>query len=237
MCLEQDHYRLNRVFEAKSAADAELEDFRENERMENCFVIYGLKAIPDEIVGKEWQEQVVRDVQEVLVPLMGREPEIIFVKNSTARQKNAEVTYTLRMAELSDSKAIRRKFGSFFLGSQDKRPPHFKHVNIKNRVTPQTKIRIDILKLLAQRYRDSNPDGRAAVVSHETRPLIKITPPPSAKDRRVKVYNYIDAVKRLPCNFTTAEITPILRRMDPEWLGQVVVLLCSQWVRISWSLD
>jgi hypothetical protein len=221
MCLEQDHYRLNRVFEAKSAADAEWEDFRENERMENCFVIYGLKAIPDEIVGKEWQEQAVRDVQEVLVPLMGREPEIIFVKNSTARQKNAEVTYTVRMAELNDSKAIRRKFGSFFLGSQDKRPPHFKHVNIKNFMTPETKIRVSVLKLLAARYVNSNPGAKAHVISYETRPTFKIVPAPDATDRRPKTFNYVEAVRAFPTNFSDAEVTPILRRINPKLSGKI----------------
>ena len=228
MVLEQDHRRLNRVVEHKTAIDAELADFQANERFEDSFVIHGLAPISSDLFGKAWQDQAVKDVQAVLVVLLKREFRIVVVQNATSRAPNAEVKYNVRMVDVADSKLIRTTFGTFFVGSKDGRPDDLKHVNIKNRVTPQTKIRIDILKLLAQRYRDSNPDGRAAVVSHETRPLIKITPPPSAKDRRVKVYNYIDAVKRLPCNFTTAEITPILRRMDPEWLGQVVVLLCSQ---------
>jgi hypothetical protein len=42
--LEQDHRRLNRFVENKAAIDAELADYRENERLEDSFVITGLKG-------------------------------------------------------------------------------------------------------------------------------------------------------------------------------------------------
>ena len=77
------------------------------------------------------------------------------------------------------------------------------------------------MKLLAKRYRASNPEGRAQVVRYEPRPVLKITPPPTANDRRIRSYNFVDAVKNLPCNFTMAEITPFLRRINPELMGQI----------------
>ena len=43
---------------------------------------------------------------------------------------------------------IRKKFGSFFLGGKDGRPEALKPFNIKNRVTAETRTRIDVLKLL-----------------------------------------------------------------------------------------
>ena len=66
MALEQDHRRLNRVFESKSASDAELADFHCNERYEDSFVITGLAPISD-LVGKAWQDKAVKDVQGALV--------------------------------------------------------------------------------------------------------------------------------------------------------------------------
>ena len=122
------------------------------------------------------------------------------------------------------SSAIRKRFGSFFLGGKDGRPDPLKPFNIKNRVTAETKTRIDLLKLLAAKYRASNPEGRAQVISFDPRPMIKITPPPSSQDRRVKTYNYVEAVRKLPCNFTSAEVNPILRRINPELAGQVCFL-------------
>ena len=224
MVLEQDHRRLNRVVDGKIAIDAELADFHANERNEDCFVISGLPKIPDEVTGKPWQDQALRDVQAVLLLLMGKEMSIVFIKNSTSRGKDAEVTYTVKMSSVEESRSVRKKFGSFFLGGVNKRPDSLKHININNWTTPETKTRISILKLLASRYRTSNPGGKAQVIRYDPRPLIKITPPASATDRRVQVMNYIEAIKNLPCNFSSEEVSPIIRRLNPKLVGQVKAL-------------
>ena len=221
MALEQDHRRLNTVVEKKTAADAEIADFHQNERFEDSFLISGLSRISQDLFGKAWQDQAVRDVQEVLKVLMGRECNIVFIQNATSRVPNSEVKYHVKMASVGESAQIRKKFGSYFLGGKNTKPEAFKLIDIKNRVTPETKTRIDVLKLMAQRYRDSNPEGRAQVISYDPRPLIKITPPSSSNDRRVKVYTYVDACKNLPCNFSSSEMTPILRRINPELKGQI----------------
>ena len=223
MVLEQDHRCLNPAFESKSVVDAELSDFHTNERNEDSFVICGLPKIPDEIIGKPWQDQALRDVKAVLLLLMGRDFQIVFVKNSTSRATHPppEITYTVKMSNVADSSQIRKKFGSFFLGSQDRRPDNLKHINIKNFQTPETKTRVSVLKLLAQRYRASNPGCKVQVISYDPRPLIKITPAASASDRRIKVFNYVEAVQNLPCNFTNEEVLPIIRRINPKLLGQV----------------
>ena len=221
MVLEQDHRRLNRVVENKIAIDAELADFHQNERSEDSFMITGLPLIPDEIVGKEWQKRAVSDVRAVLKELMGREMPIHFVQNATKRHQGAEVTYSVRMVELSDSKALRKKFGSFYLGGKDARPPALKHISISNKVTPETLTRISILKLLAKRYRDSNPGSHVKVIGYDARPLIKIVPASSASDRRQKTYNYVQAVTKLNTNLSAAEVEPILRRINPELSGKL----------------
>ena len=187
MALEQDHRRLNKVVEKKSAVDAEIADYLQNESFEDSFLIFGLDPISSDLFGKAWQDKAVQDVQKVLVTLMGREFPISFIQNATSRVPNSEVKYNVKMTNPADSALIRKKFGSFFLGGKDGRPPELKPFNIKNRVTAETRIRIDILKLLAQKYRTSNPDGRAQVISYDPRPMIKITPPPSSSDRRIKV--------------------------------------------------
>ena len=189
MAIEQDHRRLNKVVESKIAVDAELADLRENERLEDYFVIAGLERISPEIVGKPWQDLAVKHVQAALTALMGRSYNIIVVHNSTRRVPDAEVTYTVRLSSVEDSKAIRVKFGSFFLGGagNDRRPAALKGISIKNRVTPNTKTRISILKLLANRYRDSNPGSRVKVIGYDPRPLLKIIPAASASDRRQQV--------------------------------------------------
>ena len=160
VALEQDHRRLNRVVDNQIAVEAEMSDFLKNERFEDSFVVEGTPKIPDEVTGKPWQEQATKDVQVVLKKLMGREMKILFVQNVTTRQADAVVAYSVKMLSVADSKAIRLKFGSFFLGGSDKRPTELKPYSIKNRITPETKIRISILKLMAKRYRDSNPGSK-----------------------------------------------------------------------------
>ena len=220
MAIEQDHRRLNRVVESKTAIDSELADFHANERTEDFFVLSGLPPISD-LVGKAWQDQAVKDVTYFIKKLMGRNLKILFVKNSTKRHDGAEITYSVQMASVDDSKAIRRKFGSYFLTGQDKRPDNLRDFSVKNFVTPETQIRISILKLLAKKYRESNPGSRVKVIGYQPRPMIKITPASSASDRRIMQFNYVEAVQKLPCKFSPAEIDPITRRVNPKLAGQI----------------
>ena len=221
MVIEQDHRRLNRVVESKTAADAELADFHANERTQDFFVVSGLPRISDDLVGKAWQDQAVKDVSGFIKKLMGRSLKINFVKNSTKRFEGAEVSYSVQMSSVEDSKAIRTKFGSFFLTGQDKRPRNMEDFSVKNFVTPETQIRISILKLLAKKYRDSNPGSRVKVIGYQPRPMIKITPASSSADRRVMLFNYVEAVNKLPCKFSPSEIEPITRRVNPKLSGQI----------------
>ena len=222
MVLEQDHRRLSSVVESKMAVDCELADFRANERTEDFFVITGLPRIPDDLTGKAWQDQAVNDVKGALSILMGRNVfNIVFVKNGTYRHEGAEVTYNVQMSTVAESSEIRKKFGSFFLGGKRAKPAGLESISIKNFVTPDTRIRISLLKLIAQKFRDTNPRSKVQVIGYAPRPLIKITPAPSASDRRVKVYNFVEAVRSLPCNFAPAELEPVTRRVNAKHLGQV----------------
>ena len=222
MVLEQDHRRLAKVVDYKIAIDSEIADFQENVRLEICFEIAVLNPISPDLVGKAWQDQAHRDVQAVLQTLMGKTYEIIFISNATSRVRvDAEVTYSVRLASVADSSAIRRKFGSFYLGGVDKRPDELKKINIKNRVTPETKTRISVLKLLAKRYKTSNPGAKVQVVHYDPRPLLKITPAAGAESRRPQTYSYVEAVKAFPTNFTSGEVEPILKRINPKLLGQI----------------
>ena len=139
LVLEKEHQRLTKIVEHKIAIDAELADCRENERNEDCFMIEGLPRIPSEIVGKEWQELATKHVKEVVVPFMGKDCDIVVVQNATARHQGAKVKYSVKLSSISESKAIKKKFGLLFVGG-DHRPPHLKKIAIRNRVTPETTI-------------------------------------------------------------------------------------------------
>ena len=220
MALEQDHRRLNKIVENKIAIDAEAADFQANERMLDFFVVAGLKAIPSELVGKAWQDQAMKDVKEFLRLLMGKNMDVVYVKNATARHKNAEVTYNVQMRKVSDSKAIRDKFGSFFVGG-DKRPANMKKYSVRNRVTPNTKVRLSVLQVIGRRYKTSNPDSKVQAIGYDSSPVLKITPGPGASDRRTLSYNFVEGVKAYPTNFTAEDLDFILKKVNPKLSGQL----------------
>ena len=115
------------------------------------------------------------------------------------------------MDNLVDAKMIRDKFGSYFKAGAAVRPSGLLGLSIRNRVTVGTRIRIEIMKLLADRYKKSNPGSKTQVVNYEPRPTMKFTPPSSATDTRPLHFTFIKAVTKLPVDFTLEELTPIYR--------------------------
>ena len=218
MAIEQDHRRLNTSFELKSAVDAERDDFQENVRNEVFFMVTGLTPIHG-LKGKDWMDKAISDVQGVILTLLGKELPIVVVHNASGRGRDALVRYSVKMQYAADSQEIRSKFGAFFVGGQDRRPPALKSVSISNKVTPGTQVRIMILKLLGKRYSTSNPGAKVKVVGYEPRPMLKITPPENSSDRRVRNYTYIDAIKKLPVNFSSAELRPIIAKARVHFPG------------------
>jgi len=221
MAAEQDHRRLNSSFEAKVAVDAELADFQENVRNEIYFVLTGLPRIPPDVQGKEWQARAVSDVRKVIVSLLGKELPIVVVQNITGRGPDAPTRYHVRMEFAAHSQEIRSKFGSFFIGGTDRRPPEFKNISISNRVTPGTQVRLAILRLLGKRYVTSNPGAKSKVIGFESRPILRLTPPPESSDRRVKTFTYMEAIRQLPTCFSKKEVDPIISKIDPKFKGKL----------------
>ena len=221
MALEQDHHRLSTHVDLKDAIYAESEDFRCNERMENCFVVSGLTSIQGRLSGKEWQERAQADVQVIIQAVLGDARPINVVRNATGMAPNAPITYNVEMKNISDAVAIRSKFGRFFSGGKDGRPSNLSQISVQNSVTKGTRIRISILKLLAKRYESSNPEGKAQVIGYTSRPTLRLTPPPTAKDKRIRIFNYIEAIKKLPTVFTEEEIGAITRRAYAVSPGQL----------------
>jgi hypothetical protein len=74
---------------------------------------------------------------------------------------------------------------------------------------------------MAKRYKDSNQGAKAQVIGYDPRPMLKITPPAGSSDRRVKVYNYVEACRTFPTTFAASDLDPILRRVNPKLRGQI----------------
>jgi hypothetical protein len=152
---------------------------------------------------------------------LGRSCPVLFIQNNTSRVRGSETLYQVRLEKVEDSRAIRSKFGFFFQGGEDRRPSDLSSVSVRNWVTHETRVRLAIMKILGKRYKDSNPGSKVRVVSYEPRPSLHLTPPPSSKDKKVKRFDFIESVTRLPTSFTSAEITTIMKVVGNKFMGRL----------------
>ena len=132
--LEQGHKKMRMFVEDRAAVAAELSDFDENKRNEDKFLISGLARPPSGLTTKEWQNRVRADVSQVITNLIGRQAPIQVVHNQTGSRR--QTTYLVQMEDSRDASAIRTKFGSYFAGGKDSRPPALKDVSVGNWITP-----------------------------------------------------------------------------------------------------
>ena len=220
MVLEQDHRRLNRAFEDKTAEDAELADYHENTRYEDHFIVHGLAAIP-KCDTKVWQDKAKRIIRDFLKKLLEREVKIVFVKNITGKGKDSLPRYQVQLESAVLSREIRDKFGTFFPGGKDSRPDIFKGVSVRNRLTHETRVRFTIMKILAQHWQASNPGSKIQCVNYNSRPTIKLINAEGVGDFRVREMTFIEAVRSLPVSFSPDELELILREVKPKWHGKL----------------
>lgn len=128
------------------------------------------------------------------------------------------------------------KFGSFFKAGAPVCPAPLIGLSIRNRLTLGSRIQIEIMKLLAERYKSSNPGAKTQVINYASRPTMKLTPPQDATDRRPLHFTYVKAVTKLPVDFSLEELTPIYRMANStsELTGKLrstFVVLCDDVAR------
>ena len=219
MVLEQGHASLRKDFDLHLAVSAELFDFEANIKNEVFFIVQGLPRLP-KLDQKEWQLKAMESVQQVLSKL-NVEIDIKYVQNMTSRGTEGRTLYKVRASSAEASRMVRDKFAGFFSGGKDARPEGLTNVSIRNCVTPGTLARVAILQLLGKRYRESNPGSKSQVIAFEPRPLLKLTPPPDSDDRQVMTFNFIEAISKLPTNFTQDETDGLLKRVSPSLHGSL----------------
>ena len=212
--LELDRRRLSDKVDHREAVDSELRDFEENLRNEAFIMVCGLPRLP-RLDPKEWQARAIADVAKILA-IMGFDYPIKFIQNATGRGKNSVVLYKVRLESVEASKSVRDKFSTFFHDNRDSRPPELSQVSIRNCVTTATLGRIAILQMFGRRYTASNSGSRFTVIGYEARPLLKIFPAPTATDKRVMTFNFIEAISKLPTCFTAEEKSELLKRISPR---------------------
>ena len=213
--LENRHNRLVDVTNMRAAFDAEFNDFVMNRSEEDWFTISGLNRLT-QIAHSEWQDAVRRQVASVVKIILNVNKvrldfEVVHVVNPFRHQTTGPVTYNVRMNSASASKCVRDLFSGFFRHNRPvKLPAELKGLSIRNKVTKETKIRIEILRQLGEIYQASNPGSSYRVRGFESRPLL-VTFPPQNSSTRQRTYTFIPAASTLGCRFSDEHLAQIYR--------------------------
>ena len=236
--LEHDHFRLANQVNQKVAADAEFSEWVMNRSEENWLTISGLQRLSGSLSKSEWQQAAKAQARACLLEVVkffkvNIRFEVIVVTNPIKNASSKLRLLNVRLNSVESSKAIRDAFSGFFRGGANSptRPHALRGIDIRNKVTFETRVRVIILKQLGANYQASNPGSSWTVRGYESRPQIVIVPPSNSSDPRVRTWHYMDAIRMLPINLSDDNLIKIHRVIGGGFqsrLASLFVILCDE---------
>ena len=230
--LENRHNRLQEVSSLKAAVDAEFNDWILNRSEEDWFTISGLPRLT-QIAPSEWQDAVRQQVSDMIKIILNAnrarmDYAVLLVINPFRHQTTGPTTYNVRISSVAASQRVRDLFSGFFCHNRPvKLPNELKGLQLRNKVTKDTKIRIQILRELGEVYMAANRGSSFKVRGFEPRPLL-ITYPPQNSNSRQRTYNFIQAATTLGSRFSDKnliQIYKVVRNSNPGRLRTLFIVL------------
>ena len=227
--LEHDHYRLGQLVDQKVAADSEFNDWVINRSEENWLNLTGLPRLAGSLSRREWQKAAKPQVRACLLEIvkffkLNLRFEVIAVVNPIKGRTSGPNILNVLLSSVEASKALRDAFSGFFRNQSLSRPRGLIGLSIRNKVTFETRIRIQIMKELAKNYQAKNPGASCSVRGYEPRPTLVLVPPSGSKDPRIRNMTYIDAIRQLPIEFSDENLIQIFRVVGGGFVGRLRAL-------------
>ena len=204
--LESRHGQLARTGDLKVARDAEFSDWMINKSEEDWLTILGLKRIGGELSKRDWQAAAKRQVGEFLTAVLKAQRvdlhfTIFYVANAN-RYGSGLPILNVQLNSVEVSARFRELYSGFFRKDNPVRlPSSMKGVSVRNKITHDTRIRIEIMKQLGARWQSTNQGSVFHVRGYDPRPVLTLVPAPGSSGR-VKQLNFIEAVTTLPPNLS-----------------------------------
>ena len=226
--IENRHNLLQNQSDHKTAVDAEFNDWVLNRSEEDWFTIKGLPRLT-QVATSEWQNAARRQVTEVIkhvldVNRVRLDFTVLLVVNPFRHLTSGQTTYNIRMNSAFVSQRIRDLFSGFFRHNRPVKLPHdLKGVSIRNKITKETKIRIEILRYLGEIYKASNPGSSYHLRGYDSRPLLAIFPPQNSGGRQ-RTFNFIQAATTLSHRFSDEHLTQIHQVIGNSCMGRLRAL-------------
>ena len=125
-------------------------------------------------------------------------------KNRQSPADTPTANYDVEMETVKASELIRSAYGAFWRKPRPGKakpqiPPILAHISITICQTFSTRIRVRILKQMAKRHQEANPDLNVFVTNFLPRPTLKVR---QQGGGRVSTYTYVEAVKRFGHHLT-----------------------------------
>ena len=222
--LENRHSGLQKQVCIKVAVDAEFNDWMQNRGDEDWFVVRGLPRL--NVSRSAWPDAARRQVADMIKLVLNASRtrldfEVVNVFNPFSRTTTGPTLYNVKMDSVYSSDTIRNVFSGFFRFKRPMQlPSSLKGVEVRNKITLETKIRIAIMRQLGVRYQASNQGSSFKVRGFDPRPTLVTIPPRSSTDRP-RTYNFIQAVTTLPAAFSDENLAPIFQVVGDRHRGKL----------------
>ncbi len=217
--VEREIVRLNRELRERNLQDSivtarirEEIDFMANIKKEDRMIITGLNSkipMPKQTEEKKkWLNDIVGEILNKIEP--GAASHIVFASLGSRNQR------FIPLVEVKlDSRDLAMKIRKQF--AQKKKETDFGRVFIANSVTLGTRVRVDILKAMAEHY--STDKETLSVSAFISRPVLHV----KSKEGgfRVGTYNFSDALTKYGANLTQKELNAAYKRAGSAFKGQM----------------
>ena len=227
--LESRNQQLQQRVSRKIAVDAEFDDWVTNRSEEDWLVIRGLPRL-SQMTDREWQDAARRQVADMIKLVLrvnkvrDLEFTVLYVGNPLKHQKSGPTLYNVRLDSVYASKTIRELYSGFFRHNRPvDKPSSLKFVEVRNKVTLETKIRISILRQLGSIYKAANKGSDFKVKGYDPRPTL-VTLPARGTSERARTYNFIQAATSLNSSFNDEHLTRIFSNVKNHHQGNLRAL-------------
>lgn len=224
--LENKHDGIKKKVSHKAALDSEFNDWILNRSEEDWLTITGLKRILGDLTSRDWQVAVQRQVTEFLRAVLKAHRahldfKVVYVQNPVRGRTSGMSVLNAQINSVDASRRLRDLFSGFFRRNKPTSlPDGFRGIQVRNKVTLATRIRISILQELASNYKESNPGSSVNVSGYKPRPQLT-TIPARGSSSRPRTYFFVEAVTTLPPVFSDEALARIFQKVGQHHQGEL----------------
>ena len=222
--LESNASEMQKRVSRKIAIDSEFNDWVTNKSDEDWMVVRGLPRLAS-MDSKEWQSAARRQVADMIKQVLKANKTsldfmVLYVGNPL-RHQTGPTLYNVRLDSVYASKTVRELYSGFFRANRPvPLPANLKRVEVRNKITLETKIRISIMRQIGSIWKESNQGSSFKVQGFAPRPVLVTTPARGSSERQ-RSYTFIQAVTSLNTDFNDEHLTMIFQNVKNHHQGSL----------------